>query len=169
MRQLDALADARRPPGVREVREVGGGVEGGVEVPVGRVAGEQVGEVDLAVRQLEPGGEVEGVRLPGDDTVSTGVPANAPRTKGSTWSQVIDDAAPASVSWAARSGAGSSGLVGEKVAPAAAPRSRPPGTGGNWEDGAATTSPRPMPWSASQPATACARRPSSVNVRGTSC
>src|SRR3954469_15638126 len=32
----------------------------------------------------------------------------------------------------------------------------------------ATTSPRPMPWSASQPATACARRPISAKVSGTS-
>ena len=50
--------------------------------------------------------------------VSTGVSASAPRTNGSTWSQVMTIFAPASVSWAARSGAGRSGLVGEKTAPA---------------------------------------------------
>src|SRR3954447_12258636 len=45
-------------------------------------------------------------------TVRTGVWARAPRTKGSTWSQVTSTVAPASVSWAARSATGSSGFVG---------------------------------------------------------
>ena len=90
VRQLHALADAGRPAGVGEVGEVGGRVDVGVQVPVGRVAGEQVGEVDVAVLELQPGGEVEGVRLAGDDRPSrTGVAASAPRTKGSTWSQVM--------------------------------------------------------------------------------
>jgi hypothetical protein len=51
-------------------------------------------------------------------TVRTGVSASAPRTKGRTWSHVMIIFAPASVSCAARSGAGSNGFVGENVAPA---------------------------------------------------
>ena len=106
VRQLDALADAGRPAGVGEVREVGRRVEVGVEVPVGGIAAQQVGEVDVAVGS-RPSSRAAKSRMcasPVTTTVRTGVCARAPRTKGSTWSQVTSTVAPASVSWAARSG-----------------------------------------------------------------